>query len=100
SDRRSGMKSGPAPPFGSEEKSSVGATGNLLPARASEGGHAVHVFGHDLPVHHDWPGARGGRHRVGDIGAADRERAANDDPDDQAHGGPPYRSLLRAPGRP
>jgi len=69
--------------------------GNSLPARAREGGDAVQVFRHHLPVHHDRLGP-GGRDGVGDIGAANGQRAADDDADDQAHGVPPCCPLLRA----
>jgi hypothetical protein len=56
---------------------------DLLPTGAGESGDVVPVLCHDVPVHHRF-GASGGA-RVDDVGAADRERAADDYPEYHAH---------------
>jgi len=64
--------------------------GNPFPARTRERGHVVDILGDDVPVHHGL-GFRT-RRRIGDIGAAHRERGTEDDSEKQAHVVLPRRS--------
>jgi hypothetical protein len=59
------------------------STGNPLPTCARERSHGIDVFGDNAPVHNRlcfWA-----RHGIGDIGAAHRQRRANNHSENQTH---------------
>jgi hypothetical protein len=70
------------------------SVGKPLPARPRERSHVVDVLDHHVPVHQRL--CFRARHRIGDIGAADRQRSADHHSENQAHVASP---IFIAPGQ-